>query len=31
LPQAWQWLAGEDDFPLPADARRKLEKKMGND
>ncbi len=31
LPQAWQWLAGEDGFALPAEARRRLEMKMGKD
>jgi tRNA nucleotidyltransferase (CCA-adding enzyme) len=31
LPQAWQWLAGEDGFELPGGARQKIEKKMEND
>jgi hypothetical protein len=30
LPQAWQWLAGENCFALPAEARQRLEEKMGN-
>jgi tRNA nucleotidyltransferase (CCA-adding enzyme) len=28
LPQAWQWLAAEGGFELPAEARRTLDKKM---
>jgi len=31
LPQAWHWLAAEDGFALPAEARQKLEKKIGID
>jgi hypothetical protein len=31
LPQAWQWLAGEDGIALPAGARQKLEKRRKND
>jgi tRNA nucleotidyltransferase (CCA-adding enzyme) len=31
LTQAWQWLAGEGGFEWPAEARQKLEKKIGND
>jgi tRNA nucleotidyltransferase (CCA-adding enzyme) len=31
LTQAWQWLAGEDGFALPAGARQRLEKRMKND
>ena len=31
LPQAWHWLAVEDGFELPAEARQRLEKKMEND
>ncbi|MGP8201841.1 MAG: CCA tRNA nucleotidyltransferase [Limisphaerales bacterium] len=29
LPQAWRWLAAEDGFELPAEARRRLEKING--
>jgi tRNA nucleotidyltransferase (CCA-adding enzyme) len=31
LPQAWQWLAGEDGFELPAEARQRLEGRIKND
>jgi tRNA nucleotidyltransferase (CCA-adding enzyme) len=31
LTQAWQWLAGETGFALPAEALQRLEKKMEND
>ncbi len=31
LPQAWQWLARAEDIELHAEARQRLEKKMGRD